>query len=148
MRVVIQRVSRAAVRVAGRSVAEIGPGLLLLVGVGRDESEGEAQWLAGKVVNLRIFEDEQGKMNRSLLDVGGEVLVVPQFTLYGDARQGRRPSWAKAAPADEAGHRVETLSAALEALGAPVRRGAFREHMEVDLVNDGPVTVLLDGRDG
>jgi D-tyrosyl-tRNA(Tyr) deacylase len=148
MRVVIQRVSRAAVRVAGRPVADIGPGLLLLVGVGRDESEGEAEWLAGKIVHLRIFEDEQGKMNRSLLDVGGEVLVVPQFTLYGDARRGRRPSWAKAAPPDEAGQRVEGLSVALEALGAPVRRGAFQEHMEVELVNDGPVTVLLDGQDG
>jgi D-tyrosyl-tRNA(Tyr) deacylase len=147
MRLVIQRVSRAAVRVAGDTVAEMGPGLLVLVGVGRDDTEDEIEWLAGKVFNLRIFEDDEGKMNRSLPETGGEILVVPQFTLYGDVRRGRRPSWAAAADPDVAEKWVETFAMALEALGATVKRGAFREHMEVELVNDGPVTILLDGRD-
>jgi D-tyrosyl-tRNA(Tyr) deacylase len=145
MRLVIQRVSRAAVRVGGDTVAEIGPGLLVLVGVGRDDDEDELQWLAGKVFNLRIFEDDEGKMNRALPETGGEILVVPQFTLYGDVRRGRRPSWAAAADPAVAEQRVEAFAAALEALGATVRRGAFREHMEVELVNDGPVTILLEG---
>ena len=129
-------------------MAEIGPGLLILVGVGSDSVPQEVPWLAAKVANLRIFEDDAGKMNRSLADVGGEVLVVPQFTLYGDATKGRRPSWARAAPPDVARDRVETFTLALEARGARVRRGAFREHMEVELVNDGPVTVLFDARSG
>ncbi|MDP8955451.1 MAG: D-aminoacyl-tRNA deacylase [Actinomycetota bacterium] len=146
MRLVIQRVSRAAVRVAGETVSEIGPGLLVLVGVGREDGEDEIGWLAGRVYNLRIFEDDDGKMNRSLSDAGGAILVVPQFTLYGDARRGRRPSWAGAADPDVAEKRVDAFAAALEALGATVRRGAFREHMEVELVNDGPVTLLLEGR--
>jgi D-aminoacyl-tRNA deacylase len=146
MRLVVQRVSRAAVRVNRITVAEIGLGLLVLVGVGLDDEPWEAGWLARKVHELRIFEDEQGKMNRSLADVGGEVLVVPQFTLYGDAQKGRRPSWAKAASPDVAKERVETFALALESRGARVRRGAFREHMEVELVNDGPVTILLEAR--
>jgi D-tyrosyl-tRNA(Tyr) deacylase len=145
VRLVLQRVSRAAVRVGAREVASIGPGLLVLVGVGRSETETEPSWLAGKVANLRIFEDEEGKMNRSVLDVGGEILVVPQFTLYGDARKGRRPSWAGASDPEMARERVEALAAALEAEGVPVRRGPFQEHMEVELVNDGPVTILLEG---
>jgi D-tyrosyl-tRNA(Tyr) deacylase len=145
MRLVLQRVSRASVRVAGRTVAEIGPGLLVLVGVGHEEPPAEADWLASKVFHLRIFEDDQGKMNRSVAEMAGEVLVVPQFTLYGDARKGRRPSWAAAAPPDEAARRVEEFADALVALGARVARGAFQEHMEVDLVNDGPVTLLIDG---
>ncbi len=145
MRLVIQRVSRAAVRVAGETVSEIGPGLLVLVAVGRDDAEDETEWLAGKVFNLRIFEDDEGKMNRSLEETGGEILVVPQFTLYGDVRRGRRPSWAAAADPGVAEQRVEGFAVALESLGAPVRRGAFREHMEVELVNDGPVTILLEG---
>ncbi len=144
MRLVIQRVSRAAVRVGGETVSEIGLGVLVLVGVGRDDAEDEIEWLAGKVFNLRIFEDPEGKMNRSLSDVRGEVLVVPQFTLYGDLRRGRRPSWAAAASPDVAEERVEGFAVALEALGAAVKRGAFREHMEVELVNDGPVTILLE----
>ena len=146
MRLVVQRVSRAAVRVNRITVAEIGPGLLVLVGVGVDDEPWEAGWLARKVHEIRIFEDEDGKMNRSLSDVRGEVLVVPQFTLYGDASKGRRPSWAKAAPPDAARERVDTFVLALEARGARVRRGAFREHMEVELVNDGPVTVLFEAR--
>jgi D-tyrosyl-tRNA(Tyr) deacylase len=145
MRLVVQRVSRASVRVDGRTVAQIGPGLLVLAGVGQGEDRDEAEWLASKVYHLRIFEDDEGKMNRSLSDVGGEVLIVPQFTLYGDARKGRRPSWAAAAEPVIAERRVEELAQALEACGARVARGAFREHMEVELVNDGPVTILLDG---
>jgi D-tyrosyl-tRNA(Tyr) deacylase len=146
VRLVVQRVSRAAVRVGGQTVARVGPGLVVLVGVGQvDGGPAEAGWLAGKVHSLRIFEDAQGKMNRSLSEVGGQILVVPQFTLYGDARRGRRPSWAKAAPPDVARERVEDFARALEQLGASVERGAFQEHMEVELVNDGPVTILLEG---
>jgi len=144
MRLVIQRVSRAAIRMRGEPVADIGTGLLVLAGVGQDERDGEAEWLAAKVVNLRIFEDDEGKMNRSLFDVDGEVLVVPEFTLYGDASHGRRPSWAKAAPPDVAQARIEAFCSALEGSGARVRRGAFQEHMEVELVNDGPVTIILE----
>ncbi|TMK80878.1 MAG: D-tyrosyl-tRNA(Tyr) deacylase [Actinobacteria bacterium] len=146
MRLVLQRVSRAAVRRAHEIIAEIGPGLLILVGVGRTDADGEEAWLASKVATLRIFEDEQGRMNRSIQDTGGEVLVVPQFTLYGDARRGRRPSWDAAADPEVARERVETFARALEVHGLTVRRGAFQEHMEVELVNDGPVTILLDGR--
>jgi len=127
-------------------VAEIGPGLLVLCGVGVDDSPAEAGYLARKVHELRIFEDDDGKMNRSISDVRGEVLVVPQFTLYADTSKGRRPSWIKAAPPEEARERVEAFALALEARGARVRRGSFREHMEVELVNDGPVTLLLDGQ--
>jgi D-aminoacyl-tRNA deacylase len=145
MRLVLQRVSRASVRVAGHTVAQIGPGLVVLAGVGQGENPQEAERLASKVYQLRIFEDERGKMNRSLADVGGEVLVVPQFTLYGDVRKGRRPSWAAAAPPEVAQGRVEDFARSMEALGAHVARGAFQEHMEVDLVNDGPVTILLEG---
>jgi D-tyrosyl-tRNA(Tyr) deacylase len=145
MRILLQRVSRAAVRVGGETIAEIGPGLLLLVGIGAGDGPGEDDQLADKVVHLRVFSDDDGKMNRSLADVGGEILVVPQFTLYGDARKGRRPSWAKAAPPDVAAERVEEFCRALEVLGARVSRSAFREHMLVELVNDGPVTILLDG---
>ena len=147
MRLVLQRVSRAAVRAAGETVSEIGPGLVVLVGVGRDDADDEAEWLAQKVFNLRIFEDDDGKMNRSLADSGGEILVVPQFTLYGDARRGRRPSWAGAADPDVAEERLERFTSALESLGAIVGRSAFREHMEVELVNDGPVTMFLEGRE-
>ena len=144
LRVLLQRVSRASVAVRGERVAEIGPGLLLLVGVGKDDGFGEYDRLAEKVFRLRVFEDERGKMNRSLSDVGGEILVVPQFTLFGDVRRGRRPSWDAAAPPEVAEDRVEAFTRALEARGARVRRGAFREHMEVELVNDGPVTLWID----
>ncbi|HJS26838.1 MAG TPA: D-aminoacyl-tRNA deacylase [Actinomycetota bacterium] len=144
MRVLLQRVSRASVRIRDELVAEIGPGLLLLVGVGKDDGFGEYDRLAEKVFNLRVFEDEQGKMNRSLSDVGGEILVVPQFTLYGDVRKGRRPSWDGAAPPEVAEDRVAAFAKALEGRGATVGRGAFREHMEVELVNDGPVTLWID----
>jgi D-aminoacyl-tRNA deacylase len=144
LRILLQRVSRASVRVRDELVAEIGPGLLLLVGVGKDDGFGEYDRLAEKVFNLRVFEDEQGKMNRSLSETGGEILVVPQFTLYGDVRKGRRPSWDGAAPPETAEDRVEAFARALEGRGATVKRGAFREHMEVELVNDGPVTLWID----
>jgi D-tyrosyl-tRNA(Tyr) deacylase len=148
VRLVVQRVSRAAVRVHGEEVAAIGAGLLILVGVGHEASAGDVERLASKVAHLRIFEDADGKMNRSLLDTGGEALVVPQFTLYGDARKGRRPSWAAAAPPELARERVEAFARALQAQGVPVQQGAFQEHMEVELVNDGPVTMILDGTTG
>jgi D-aminoacyl-tRNA deacylase len=145
VRVLLQRVSRAAVRVRGQAVASIGPGLLLLVGVGAGDRAEEPERLAAKVWHLRVFSDDDGKMNRSVDQAGGEVLVVPQFTLYGDTSRGRRPSWIGAAAPEVARERVEALALALEALGARVSRGSFREHMEVELVNDGPVTLLLDG---
>jgi D-tyrosyl-tRNA(Tyr) deacylase len=144
VRVLLQRVSSASVRVRGEPVASIGPGLLLLVGVGKEDGFGEYDRLADKVFHLRVFEDEHGRMNRSLSDVGGEILVVPQFTLFGDVRKGRRPSWDGAAPPDVAADRIEAFARALEGRGATVRRGAFREHMEVALVNDGPVTLWID----
>ena len=144
MRVLLQRVDRAVVRVAGETLAEIGSGLLLLVGVGNEDGFGEYDRLADKIVHLRVFEDDEGKMNRSLAEVGGEILVVPQFTLYGSVRRGRRPSWDRAAPPEIAADRVEAFARALEARGATVRRGPFREHMHVELVNDGPVTLWID----
>jgi D-tyrosyl-tRNA(Tyr) deacylase len=147
VRILLQRVSRASVTVRGELVAEIGPGLLLFVGVGRDDGFGEYDRLAEKVVNLRVFEDEQGKMNKALAEARGDILVVPQFTLFGDIRKGRRPSWEAAAPPDIAADRVAAFARALEARGATVQRGAFREHMEVELVNDGPVTLWIDSAD-
>jgi D-aminoacyl-tRNA deacylase len=144
VRLVIQRIARSEVRVGEAAVASSGSGLLVLVGVGADDDEGEAPKLAEKVFHLRVFEDEHGKMNRSLTDVGGEVMVVPNFTLYGDTSGGRRPSWIRAAPPDVAEQRVEAFARALEDLGATVHRGAFRDHMEVELVNDGPVTLVID----
>lgn len=125
-------------------MAASGPGLLVLVGVGAADDESGASRLAEKVFHLRIFEDDEGKMNRSLTDVRGEVMVVPQFTLYGDTSRGRRPSWIHAAPPDVAEERIEAFATALEVLGATVHRGAYRENMEVELVNDGPVTLLLE----
>ena len=144
MRVLLQRVTRAEVRVGGTVVARGGPGLLLLVGIGSADDADEPRRMAEKVWNLRVFEDDEGKMNRSIADVGGDIVVVPQFTLYGDTSRGRRPSWIRAAPPETAGGRVEAFSAALASLGASVSTGAFREHMEVELVNDGPVTLLLE----
>jgi D-aminoacyl-tRNA deacylase len=130
--------------VDGSVVASGGPGLLILVGVGVDDAEDEPGKLALKVVNLRIFEDRDGKMNRSLKEVGGDVIVVSQFTLYGDTSRGRRPSWIKAAPPDAANAMIERFASALAELGVRVQTGVFRAHMEVELVNDGPVTLLLE----
>ena len=145
MRVVLQRVSRAAVTIGGDRVSEIGRGYLLLVAAGADDGEGEIDRLAEKIVNLRVFPDSEGRMNLPLADVGGEVLVVSQFTLYGDVRRGRRPSWTGAAPPEAAEERIEAFARALEALGVRVARGVFRADMQVELVNDGPVTLVLDG---
>jgi D-tyrosyl-tRNA(Tyr) deacylase len=147
MRLVLQRVSRASVTVDDRLVSEIGPGLLILVGVGaaEDDPTAAAVRLAEKVVNLRIFEDGDGKMNRSLAETGGEALVVSQFTLFADLRKGRRPSWTDAAVPEVAEPAVEAFAHALEAAGVRVGRGVFGAHMRVELVNDGPVTILLDG---
>jgi D-aminoacyl-tRNA deacylase len=144
MRIVLQRVSRASVVVDGRVTGEIGPGLVVLVAVGREDSFVTAASMAEKVVNLRIFNDDQGKMNRSLLDTGGAILAVSQFTLYGDARGGRRPSFVLAAPPEQGKALYEEFVAALQSLGVSVQTGVFQAHMSVELVNDGPVTILLD----
>ncbi len=146
MRAVVQRVASARVRVAGRTVGEIGPGLLVLLGVGREDREADAEYLAEKIVHLRIFEDDQGKMNRSLLEVGGEILVVSQFTLYGDCRRGRRPSYSEAAPPEQARALYQYFVTRMGAYGLRVQTGVFQEMMDVELVNRGPVTLLLDSR--
>lgn len=140
----LQRVARASVEVGGATKASIGRGLLALVGVGRDDVENDAVRLAEKVATLRVFADEAGKMNRSVVDVGGEVLVVSQFTLYADVRKGRRPSWTDAAEPGRASELVDAFAANLELAHVPVGRGVFGAHMRVELVNDGPVTILLD----
>jgi len=144
MRAVIQRVREARVRVDGRVAGEIGAGLLVLLGVGQSDTAETARDFAEKTAHLRIFGDEQGKMNRSLIETRGAALVVSQFTLYGDARGGRRPSYTEAAPPERAKQLYEDYAAALRALGVPVETGVFQAHMEVELVNDGPVTLLLD----
>jgi D-tyrosyl-tRNA(Tyr) deacylase len=145
MRVVLQRVARASVDVDGERVSKIGLGYLLLVGIGTDDRADEIERLAEKIVNLRIFADQEGKMNLALADVGGQVLVVSQFTLYGDVRKGRRPSWTGAAEPTIAAERVEAFARALEDRGVAVGRGIFGAHMDVELLNDGPVTLVLDG---
>jgi D-aminoacyl-tRNA deacylase len=144
MRAVLQRVSRASVTVDARVTGEIGPGLVVLVAVGREDSAATAASMADKIVNLRIFNDEQGKMNRSVLDTGGAILAVSQFTLYGDARGQRRPSFLQAAPPEHGKALYEEFVRALKALGVRVETGVFQAHMAVELVNDGPVTILLD----
>jgi D-aminoacyl-tRNA deacylase len=144
MRAVLQRVSRARVTVDESVTGEIGAGLMILLGVGREDTPAVAAMLAEKCANLRIFEDDQGKMNRSLLEVKGSVLVVSQFTLYGDARGQRRPSFITAAPPDLAKALYEEFCAALRKLGVTVATGVFQAMMSVELVNEGPVTILLD----
>lgn len=144
MRAVVQRVSRAEVRVDGAVVGSIGRGLLVLLGVAQGDGESEARFLADKVARLRVFEDEAGKMNRSVADAGGGVLVVSQFTLLGDARKGNRPSFTAAAPPEVANALYERFCALLGERGLLVARGVFRARMDVELVNDGPVTILLD----
>lgn len=148
MRAVVQRVSEASVTVDGEVVGQIGVGLLVLAAVGREDGEPALAWMADKIVNLRIFSDEAGKFNLSLLDVGGAVLAVSQFTLYGDCRKGRRPSFIDAAPPDEARERFEQFAAHLRATGVEVATGVFQAHMDVRLCNDGPVTILLDSDRG
>jgi D-tyrosyl-tRNA(Tyr) deacylase len=144
MRAVVQRVSRARVTVEGRVTGEIAAGLMVLLGVGREDTSQVTASMAERVANLRIFEDAQGKMNRSLLDVQGSALVVSQFTLYGDTRGQRRPSFISAAPPEKAVALYEEFNSALRALGVTVATGIFQTMMSVELVNEGPVTILLD----
>ena len=140
----MQRVSRASVTVDGRTTGEIGPGLMVLVAVGKEDTVVTASAMAEKVANLRIFGDDAGKMNRSLLDTGGAALAISQFTLYGDARGQRRPSFIQAAPPELGKALYEEFVRALQALGVRVETGVFQAHMSLELVNDGPVTILLD----
>ncbi len=144
MRTVIQRVRRGAVRVDNRQIAEIGKGLVILLGVGPADTTETAQTLARKIAHLRIFEDDQGKMNLSLLDIGGEALVVSQFTLYADARKGNRPSFTDSAPPEIAAPLVDQFANFLRDLGVPVQCGEFGAHMLVEIENDGPVTIWLE----
>jgi D-tyrosyl-tRNA(Tyr) deacylase len=146
MRAVVQRVSSARVEVAGRTAGEIGPGLLALLGVARDDGNEDADYLAEKILNLRIFNDAEGRMNRSLSDAGGALLVVSQFTLYGDVRRGRRPSYIDAADPEKANTLYEYFVARARARGTRVETGVFQAMMQVSLINDGPVTILLDSR--
>jgi D-aminoacyl-tRNA deacylase len=144
MRAVVQRVGRARALIEGRVAGEIGAGLVVLVAVGREDSSATANQMAIRVAHLRIFNDEQGKMNRSVLDTSGAVLAVSQFTLYGDARGQRRPSFVQAAPAEKGKALYEEFVRALGSLGIRVETGVFQAHMSIELVNDGPVTILLD----
>jgi D-tyrosyl-tRNA(Tyr) deacylase len=144
MRAVVQRVSRARVAIAGETVGEIGTGLMVLLGVTHDDTPEQARWLAEKIVSLRLFNDAAGKMNQGLEDVGGGVLIVSQFTLYGDCRKGRRPSFLDAAGPDIAVPLYEEFIIAIKARGVPVATGRFGADMQVELVNDGPVTLILD----
>jgi D-tyrosyl-tRNA(Tyr) deacylase len=144
MRAVVQRVSRARVTVNGEVAGEIGPGLLVLLGVTHDDAEPAAQYLAEKIVGLRVFDDENGKMNLAVGDAGGAILVVSQFTLFGDVRRGKRPSFDAAAPPQQARELYEYVVQQIRASGLPCETGRFQEMMQVELVNDGPVTILLD----
>jgi D-tyrosyl-tRNA(Tyr) deacylase len=144
MRAVVQRVSRAQVTVHGEFTGQIGLGLLVLLGVGRDDTEADAIYLSEKVAGLRVFEDAEGKMNLSVHDVGGSVLAVSQFTLYGDVRRGKRPSFDAAAPPEKARQLYEFFVEQIRAAGLHCETGRFQEMMQVELVNEGPVTILLD----
>jgi D-tyrosyl-tRNA(Tyr) deacylase len=146
MRAVVQRVSKASVSVAGKLTGSIERGFLVLLGAAAGDTPDDAVYLARKIAGLRIFEDDQGKMNRSLDEVGGKMLVVSQFTLLGDCRKGRRPSFDKAARSETARELYETFVAAVGALGIETATGRFQEHMLVELINDGPVTLLVDSR--
>ena len=144
MRALVQRISCCSVRVDGREVSRVGQGLLVFLGVSVDDDEADADMIVNKVINLRIFDDEEGRLNLSLGEVGGELMVVSQFTLYADARKGRRPSYAKAAPPARAEELYETACEGFAAAGFPPGQGVFQARMEVELVNDGPVTILLE----
>lgn len=148
MRAVVQRVSRAKVTVNEWTSGEIGHGLLVLLGVGHEDTEADASYLAEKIAGLRIFEDADGKMNRSVVDVGGSVLAVSQFTLYGDVRRGKRPSFDAAAPPEQARRLYEFFVERVQAAGLRCETGRFQEMMQVELVNEGPVTILLDSGKG
>lgn len=144
MRLVLQRVAKGRVSVKGKTVAQIGPGMVILLGVGPADGDQQIQFLVDKIAHLRIFEDEQGKINRSILEVGGEALVVSQFTLYADTRKGRRPSFTDAAPPEIAQPLVERFAELLRQQGVPTQTGEFAAHMLVEIDNDGPVTILLE----
>ncbi|HUK90109.1 MAG TPA: D-aminoacyl-tRNA deacylase [Blastocatellia bacterium] len=146
MRAIVQRVLQASVRIDGRVAGEIGRGVLVLLGVGRMDAEADADYLADKIVNLRIFDDTAGKMNLSLTEVGGSALVVSQFTLYGDVRRGRRPSYTDAAEPQSANRLYEYFVGRMRAVGTKVETGVFQADMQVALTNDGPVTILLDSK--
>ncbi len=146
MKAVVQRVSSGSVRVDGETIGEIGKGLVVLLGVAAGDREADAWWLADKLVGLRIFEDDQGKMNLDLKQVQGAMLIVSQFTLLGDCRKGRRPSFARAAPPQSAEELYESFVAAVGSQGIPVATGKFRAMMEVQLINDGPVTLIVETR--
>ncbi len=146
MRAVIQRVEKARVSVDNKNINEIDRGVLVFLGVGCDDIDEDLNYLIKKIVNLRIFEDEEGKMNLSLRDIGGDMLVVSQFTLYGDCRKGRRPSFIEAAPPDMANKYYESFIEGVAARGINVKGGIFQAHMKVELINDGPVTILLDSK--
>ncbi len=148
MRAVVQRATRGKVTVEGELVGEIGTGIVALVGVRTDDNEVDAEYLANKIANLRIFEDEDGKMNRSLLETGGEALIISQFTLYGDARQGRRPGFIEASRGEHAEGLYNSVCKRLSNIGIRVATGRFGAYMQVELINDGPTTLLLDSRKG
>jgi D-tyrosyl-tRNA(Tyr) deacylase len=147
LRALVQRVSQASVSIEGHLVAAINQGLVVLTGVGIDDSEADAQYLAEKIANLRIFSDESGKFNLSLLDINGEVIIVSQFTLFASTRKGRRPSFTDAAPPEKAEPLVDTLAQFLGNTGINVQTGRFQQYMMVEIHNDGPVTILLDSQD-
>ena len=144
MRTIIQRVNHGRVTINGRKIAEIGLGLVILLGVGPEDGEEQVAYLVNKIANLRIFEDAEGKINRSVLDVGGSAIVVSQFTLYADTRKGRRPSFTKAAPPEIASPLVERFAERLESAGVPTQKGEFGAHMHVEIHNDGPVTLWIE----
>jgi len=144
MRAVVQRAARASVTANGITTGTIGPGLVILLGIHPEDTDREIRWMADKIVNLRIFEDEAGKMNRSLVDTGGEMLIVSQFTLYGDCRKGRRPGYSTAAPPEIAEPLYQMFVAEVERQGIGTATGVFQASMQVELVNDGPVTLLID----
>ncbi len=146
MRAVVQRVSRASVVIDGEMVGSIGVGLVVLLGITHDDTAENAQWLAEKIAGLRIFNDADGKMNRDLMDVSGAMMIVSQFTLYGDCRKGKRPSFIEAAPPPIAIPLYETFINGVKALGIPAATGRFGAHMKVELVNDGPVTLIVDSK--
>jgi D-tyrosyl-tRNA(Tyr) deacylase len=146
MRAVVQRVSRASVKVENEFTGKIAEGLLVLLGVAQEDAESDAEYLAAKIAGLRIFEDEEGKMNRSVADIGGAILAVSQFTLFGDVRRGKRPSFDAAARPERARELYEYFVAQIRAVGLPCETGRFQETMEVELVNQGPVTILLDSK--
>jgi D-tyrosyl-tRNA(Tyr) deacylase len=144
MRVVLQRVSHGSVTVENRTIAEIGPGLVILLGVGPGDSDDQIDTLVNKIANLRIFADEQGKINRSILEVGGGAIVVSQFTLYADTRKGRRPSFTDAAPPEVASPLVDCFAERLNQAGVPTQKGEFGAYMQVEIYNDGPVTIWME----